>query len=104
MDLAVALDQAGLRTRLPGEDRLLPHRRIVLLPGLRAEDGELSGGRLSLDEVDLGRRAQRHSLEPGRVVDVHHRRVRLDGNIRVQIRVFVTVVVTVKSRAWDRAF
>src|SRR5207302_3892786 len=37
VDLRVALDQDGLRARLPGQDRLLPHRRVVLLAG-RSEE------------------------------------------------------------------
>src|SRR6266576_5549854 len=101
VDLRVALDQDRLRTRLPGQDRLFPDGGVVLLAGLRAKDGKLSGRRLALDEVDLGRRAQRHGLEPGRVVDVHHRRVPLDRNVRVQVRDFVAVVVAVEGRPRD---
>src|SRR5436189_4231445 len=63
VDLRVALDQGRRRTRLPGQDRLLPDRRVARLTGLGAEDGELSCGRLALNKVDLRRRFQRHRLE-----------------------------------------
>src|SRR5207249_9417843 len=56
VDLCVACNQDWFGARLPGQDRLLPDRRVAWLTGLRAKDGELPCGCSALDEVDLGRR------------------------------------------------
>src|SRR5262249_21718893 len=55
VDLVVALDQHGLRAALPGQDRLVPERRVVLLARLGAEHRQLTGRRPTLDEGDLGK-------------------------------------------------
>src|SRR5262249_37442197 len=74
-DLRVAGEQNGRRTRLPGEKRLRPERRVVALTRLRTEHRKLPRRRPALDEIDL--RQSLHAADPGRVVDVHHLRLGL---------------------------
>src|SRR5438552_857825 len=54
IDLRVAGQQHRSCSRLPGQDRLRPERRVVLLARLGAEHRQLTGRRLALDQVDLG--------------------------------------------------
>ena len=67
--------------------------------GLRTEHRELPRRGPALDEEDL--RQALHAADPGRVVDVHHGRFGLARHVRVQVRVFVAVVVAVKCRPRD---
>src|SRR6266508_2381228 len=55
VDLCVARDQGRLRARFPRQNRLLPDRRVACFARLRAEDGELPGCCLALDEIHLRR-------------------------------------------------
>ena len=54
VDLRVTRDQNGRCIRFPGQDRLRPEGRVVLLARLGAEDRQLATGGPVLYEIDLG--------------------------------------------------